>query len=231
MYSDDQHAVRRRGLAAPYPQDPLRALGGLAQAALAFAVAIGVWEIARIGAQRSIIDRIIRGDTTVTEAEAVNADNALSTASNVQTVALIVAAIGFASWFWRVRRIAGEYDARGQRRSQGWAFWGWVCPVVNLWFPYQIASDALYATPGPKARAVVVLRARWAVWLVALLMNRLAAVHKQQTVEQFKALTTLEIMSAAAQVVAGVLAIVVVALITRSLDRYGDQLRRSYSTR
>jgi Domain of unknown function (DUF4328) len=31
-----------------------------------------------------------------------------------------------------------------QRRSRGWAIGGWFCPAVNLWFPYQIATDVLY---------------------------------------------------------------------------------------
>ena len=47
----------------------------------------------------------------------------------------------FLVWFSRVRHNAGLWGP--QRRSRGWAIGAWFTPVVNLWFPYQIAADAV----------------------------------------------------------------------------------------
>ncbi len=46
----------------------------------------------------------------------------------------------FVVWFYRAR-INAERHGYPQRRARGWAFWGWIVPIVNLWFPFQIMGD------------------------------------------------------------------------------------------
>ena len=46
----------------------------------------------------------------------------------------------FVVWFYRAR-INAERHGYPQRRARAWAFWGWIIPVVNLWFPFQIMGD------------------------------------------------------------------------------------------
>jgi len=46
----------------------------------------------------------------------------------------------FVVWFYRARINAERHGYR-QRRARGWAFWGWIVPIVNLWFPFQIMGD------------------------------------------------------------------------------------------
>jgi hypothetical protein len=82
--------------------------------------------------------------------------------------AAVLTVPAFLVWFFRIRHNAGLWGP--QRRDRGWAFWGWLVPVVNLWFPYRIAADA--STPeqvGPvESRTTLALvRAWWAAWLLA----------------------------------------------------------------
>lgn len=61
--------------------------------------------------------------------------------------------------------MAEWYQPSGlQRRSSWWAFAGWVVPVVNLWFPYQLVADSSRA-----------LRSRvtnfWPWWIAWLLVG------------------------------------------------------------
>jgi len=74
----------------------------------------------------------------------------LATVSGETALALAVflaAGIAFLLWITRVRGnaelLAGP---ESQRRSRGWAVGGWICPVVNLWFPYQIMTDIYRAS-------------------------------------------------------------------------------------
>jgi Domain of unknown function (DUF4328) len=46
----------------------------------------------------------------------------------------------FVVWFRRARINAERHGYR-QRRARGWTFWGWIVPIVNLWFPFQIMGD------------------------------------------------------------------------------------------
>ena len=46
----------------------------------------------------------------------------------------------FVVCFYRARINAERYGYR-QRRARGWAIWGWIVPIVNLWFPFQIMGD------------------------------------------------------------------------------------------
>jgi hypothetical protein len=46
----------------------------------------------------------------------------------------------FLVWFRRAR-LNAEGHGYWQRRAVGWAFWGWIVPIVNLWFPFQMMGD------------------------------------------------------------------------------------------
>jgi Domain of unknown function (DUF4328) len=65
----------------------------------------------------------------------------------------------FVVWFRRVR-INAEHRGYRQRRARGWTFWGWMVPVVNLWFPFQLMGDIWRAGLPPAGR-------RKTAWLVA----------------------------------------------------------------
>jgi hypothetical protein len=66
----------------------------------------------------------------------------------------------FVVWFYRAR-INAEWHGYPQRRARGWAFWGWIVPIANLWFPFQIMSDIWRAGLSAEQR-------RKTAWLPAL---------------------------------------------------------------
>ena len=74
----------------------------------------------------------------------------------------------FVVWFRRARIDAEGQDYR-QRRARGWAFWGWIVPIVNLWFPFQIMGDIWRAgLPTQRRRKTAWLPALWwTCWLLS----------------------------------------------------------------
>jgi len=83
-------------------------------------------------------------------------------------VSIVAWSIVFLVWLWRARADAELLGYR-QRRAQGWAFWGWIVPIVSIWFPFQIMRDIWRASQadrraGPRAWVVP---AWWAAWLLA----------------------------------------------------------------
>jgi len=74
----------------------------------------------------------------------------------------------FVVWFRRARINAERHDYR-QRRARGWAFWGWIVPIVNIWFPYQIMGDIWRAgLPVQQRRKTAWLPALWwTCWLLS----------------------------------------------------------------
>jgi hypothetical protein len=61
-------------------------------------------------------------------------------------LALLAAGVVFIVWLWRARGNAELFCSGRQRRGRGWVIGGWFCPVVNFWFPKQIADDLIAAS-------------------------------------------------------------------------------------
>ena len=70
------------------------------------------------------------------------------------------------TWLFQVASVAQRLGLPA-RRSPGWAF-GYFVPVVNLWFPYQVARDCF--PPGHPDQA----RVAW--WWVATLVTGFASI-------------------------------------------------------
>src|SRR5699024_3862858 len=49
-----------------------------------------------------------------------------------------------------------------QRRAAHWAVLGWIVPVVNLWFPFQVVADAARGVGARRPNP----RPWWIAWLV-----------------------------------------------------------------
>ncbi|MEV0075874.1 PQQ-binding-like beta-propeller repeat protein [Nocardia neocaledoniensis] len=92
-------------------------------------------------------------------------------------------AVVFLVWLWRARRNAEVLFAGRHRRSIGWVIWGWVCPVVNLWFPHTIMADLVRAsdprTPGGDLRGqpgIALVSAWWVAVLAGWWLSFVALV-------------------------------------------------------
>src|SRR5688572_18369651 len=60
---------------------------------------------------------------------------------------LVASYVATCLWLWRARQNSellgpGHHHAR----SRGWVWGGWVCPIVNLWFPFQVVKGVHLAS-------------------------------------------------------------------------------------
>ena len=86
----------------------------------------------------------------------------------VADITIFGLSILFVVWFRRARINAERLDYR-QRRARGWTFWGWIIPIVSLWFPFQIMGDIWRAGLPPQQRR----KTAWlpAVWWTCWLLS------------------------------------------------------------
>jgi hypothetical protein len=126
---------------APYHQVTRRRLGGLGAAA---AILLGISALGSVAA--ILFPRI----------------------SALPVLALLPTGIVCVIWFVRARVNADRIEVP-QPLSTAWAFWGWVVPVVFLWFPCMIMAGIWRAsqTKPDRGRPMVLVAAWWACWLLA----------------------------------------------------------------
>ena len=86
---------------------------------------------------------------------------------------IFAAGVVLVVWFRRARINAESHGWR-QRRARGWAFWGWIVPIANLWIPFQLMGDIWRAGQPEQQRQRTAWRPAlwWASWLLAALGQR-----------------------------------------------------------
>lgn len=107
----------------------------------------------------------------------------LSFAATFGVLALLalVSGIVFWVWSWGARVNAETLGGPGsQELSRGWTFWGWICPVVSLWFPCQIMLDIYRASAGDRSRKAGIVIAWWIVGLAAYTVPGIVAARLPQ---------------------------------------------------
>jgi Domain of unknown function (DUF4328) len=87
----------------------------------------------------------------------------------VPTVGIFVAAwIVTSLWLSRARTNAEVLNPRcNHKRSAGWAWFGWLVPVVSFWFPYQYVRDVRLATVAEERKPSTLVAWWWAMWLAS----------------------------------------------------------------
>lgn len=131
-------------------------------------VAVMVTAVFVILSDRVIIDvwrRLAADPTSVPFAEADRSDS-LARWSLVEVPVLIVCGVLFVVWLHRAHR-SDRMDPSWQQRRSGWAIGGWLVPVVNLWFPFQVVSDLRRAARGDAREPSYALQ--WCWWIAFLL--------------------------------------------------------------
>ncbi|NEA62379.1 DUF4328 domain-containing protein [Streptomyces sp. SID12488] len=147
-----------------------------------------------------------------------HADTLYAAAGVAQTVTFVATVVFYLVWFLRVRVNAEVFNPFGHSMKRAWAGWGWFVPVVSLWFPRRIMLDIWDASTPADARAShALVNAWWTLWLVALLTNRLGSsgYDRADTAEEIQYATGQVLFSDAVDIVAAVLAILVVLRLTR----------------
>ncbi|MEU7579485.1 DUF4328 domain-containing protein [Streptomyces sp. NPDC041068] len=155
------------------------------------------------------------------EQEAERADSLYAASGFLQVAALIATAVVFIVWFHRVRVNAEVFAPNEHQKKRGWAVWGWLVPIVNLWFPRRIALDIWNASdtrtnhdsPG-------ILNAWWSLWVADLLVGRWASrtYMRAEEPEEIKSAVANMMIADVLDIVAAILAIVFVHRLTRMQD-------------
>ncbi|MBA6439997.1 MULTISPECIES: DUF4328 domain-containing protein [Streptomyces] len=160
----------RRGLSTA-----LVVLFGLALPALIFLLVARSGQYSVIG---DMLDAVEGKSVSITEDDLNDADDMFTTAQVIYSLLTVAIAVVWAIWFRRLR-LNAEVFAPGQHRfSSGWAAGSWFTPVVNLWFPKQIANDIWRASSpqGPQAVSRGLLNGWWVTWIVALVTNAVGGI-------------------------------------------------------
>lgn len=119
------------------------------------------------GDQYGVIGDVLDGEF-VSASRLDDADDFAAAALIINVLVSVPLAIVWAVWFRRLR-LNAEMFAPGQHRmGPGWAAGAWFTPVVNLWFPKQIANDIWRASSphGPQLVRRGLLNAWWVTFLV-----------------------------------------------------------------
>ena len=86
--------------------------------------------------------------------------------SNLLELGLVVIAVLFVIWLRRAAIVARRAGLPA-KRDPLWAVLGFFVPIVNLWFPYQVARDLF--PPGHPARSLV--KRWWTLWIGLTVMS------------------------------------------------------------
>ncbi|MDT0450614.1 DUF4328 domain-containing protein [Streptomyces hesseae] len=131
--------------------------------------------IAAIGQQRGVIQDILSdGHVSFSASDAVDdADSFAAAMTALSFLGMAATAVLWVIWFRRVRLNAEVFAPGTHRFGSGWAVGSWFTPVVNLWFPKQMANDIYRASApgGPQSAPKGLLNAWWVLWIAANVLS------------------------------------------------------------
>jgi hypothetical protein len=136
----------------PQPQllpiaDRARAVNVVFLGWIAMVVLVGLFELAVIIPGFSELAG--QGSTDASNQRLLELANQSLAVGGIGVLVNLAAGITYLVWLYRARDNAERISTWQHRRSRAWLFWGWIVPVVNFWFPYQIVSDIRSASLGP----------------------------------------------------------------------------------
>ncbi len=113
-----------------------------------------------------VVNRTNADDVPANQADVAGAGAAFGLTFALVSLLYLAAGIVYWVWSWRARSNAEALGGlASQELSRGWTFWGWLCPLVNFWFPCQIMIDIyrVSATREPRGTGIVI-----AWWVISL---------------------------------------------------------------
>ncbi|MFD9212224.1 DUF4328 domain-containing protein [Streptomyces sp. NPDC059544] len=142
--------------------------------------------------------------------------------SDVATMNTFVACgVVFILWFRRARINAEVFAPDGHGLVRGWAVWGWIVPVVNLWIPRRVALDIWSASiPGAHLGAAPrqsnrLVNAWWTVWIGGYVPTLAALTYvKAEGATEMRRQLELTLVAVLFDIAAAVLAVLVVRRLT-----------------
>jgi hypothetical protein len=156
------------------PQDfrePFRSIGGLGVATIVLISCVTLFSVllaVRYWSAGGLASQYLNNQGGVTQDDVVNAALQIGGLALFYELVTLAAGVLFVVWNWRARLNAealGGPDSQRVRR-RGWTLWGWICPIADLFIPYQIVVDVYRASSRGSAGGAIV-GFWWAAWLVA----------------------------------------------------------------
>jgi hypothetical protein len=203
---------------------PKRRVSGLGMAAMVLIGVVVVLDIASTWTTWNsywLVEDYIAGVPGVTEADLNDADDTSSTVAWLYLAVLVAAGIMFVTWLARARANAESLVPAPHRRGRGWVVGSWICPVVNLWFPFMVVDDVYRASRPTNTPDLYDLRSVpgsrllglwWTLWLGGLLLDWIALTtwENGQTVESLRTAGVMETLASATALGAAVTVIMIV---------------------
>ncbi|MCB5908251.1 DUF4328 domain-containing protein [Streptomyces pinistramenti] len=201
------------------PQAVLRSPVGLSKAVkmlLRLVVVADLYALWQGWQLYGLAGRIIGDFGSVTAQEIDRADTLYAASGKIQAVAMLATAVVFIVWFHRTRVNADVFAPEHHAKGRGWAIWGWIVPVVNLWFPRRIALDTWNASAGANSPSRALVNWWWTLWIVDLIFGRLASTRyaRAETPDEIRGALAGLMASDVFDIVAAVLAILFVRRLT-----------------
>ena len=182
----------------------------VAMVAIAAAGLLDVASIVHLTGFSQLADDVVSGAAGSAEATAFDATTAGIGGSFV--LALIVSGIAYLAWLSRAVENAPALGAGTPRHSPRGAIGWWFVPFANFVVPYQIVSDLhdRLATAVDSDRARPLLLGWWLTWIGGNLIGYVTRFSGTDSIDQLKSAITVTMTSDALNLVAAVLAILVI---------------------
>lgn len=203
---------------------PNQRISGLGLAAIIMVGVVVVLDIASTWTtwnSYGVVRDYVAGVADVTEADLTSADDLSLVVVWLYIAAFVASGIVFVTWLSRARANAESLCPAPHRRGRGWVVGSWICPVVNLWFPFMVVDDVYRASRPTNPPDLFDLRSVpggrllglwWTLWLGGLLLGRIASTTwgNALTVDGFRTAATVESFESAATLGAAVAVIMIV---------------------
>jgi hypothetical protein len=208
---------------------PIRAIAQAVTILLAAQIVLSVIEALALLNRIALLHRIQAGEA-IDLGKAGDADTALQAVTSVESLVLIATVVVWCIWQHRAQRTAIELAGRGLTFTPGWAVGWWFIPIANLWKPFQAVRELWKASHGGDAWRTMatwpVLGWWWASWIVSNLLTWVAirgvglgtGTGTQITAEDVISSDTWELVSLPLEVVAAILAIMIVRSVGQAQD-------------
>ncbi|WP_433258043.1 DUF4328 domain-containing protein [Streptosporangium sp. CA-135522] len=172
-----------------------------------------------------MISALINTPDTVDMGAVEANDSWYALSGTAQTCSYVLTGIIFVTWLRRARSNAEAITPIPHRRDANRAVFGWIVPIVNLWFPKQVIDDIWvtskpgdpslnppHPTPLHGARRSGLVWAWWLSWLIAMWASRLfyRVAARGEDLDSYLLTANTEICFAAPTLICAILAAIVV---------------------
>jgi hypothetical protein len=117
-------------------------------------------------------------DQLATGVDTANIVTAYDSLASLIPFAMIAAWIFATRWLIELYKVAKDTNPAALRLKQPWIFWGWIVPVVSLWFPKLIIEDLLKFRNSEQSNELVRRETLtwWLTWVGFALINNVGIV-------------------------------------------------------